>query len=226
MLKRRGDAVTSRAIGNRRYHGRSCDVKRAIDVVLAVLGATSCDLRRGDRRDRDQISRHPVRCCFSRFESVMTAGTSGWSEVCQLMLEEQYRSNPALWELYVSNDHKLPAHGDPRLTSAGRWLRRLAAPAELLAELRTTLIEPRLVELTLGANPRQNAGGNRWSVLGSGGDTAVESFEISEPGCEESLVLLDIPQPLDRGQHIANPITCPSGSRSEPSGRLLVGDSQ
>ena len=38
--------------------------------------------------------------------------------------EERLHVDPALWDLYVENDYKLPAHLDPRMTRLGRLLRR------------------------------------------------------------------------------------------------------
>ena len=38
--------------------------------------------------------------------------------------EERLHVDPSLWDLYVENDYKLPAHLDPRMTRLGRLLRR------------------------------------------------------------------------------------------------------
>lgn len=38
--------------------------------------------------------------------------------------EARLRADPALWDMYVDNDFKLPAESDPRITPIGRLLRR------------------------------------------------------------------------------------------------------
>lgn len=40
--------------------------------------------------------------------------------------EEQLRSDPALYQLYLESAHKVPAHIDPRITKVGRVLRRFS----------------------------------------------------------------------------------------------------
>jgi exopolysaccharide production protein ExoY len=40
--------------------------------------------------------------------------------------EDRLRSDPALQELFLTGDHKIPSHLDPRITAVGRVLRRMS----------------------------------------------------------------------------------------------------
>jgi exopolysaccharide production protein ExoY len=119
---RRQELVTPRAL---RYHGPMRHVKRVIDVLLVIVAlpavivigmiiAVAIRLS-----SRGPVLFHQVRVgrdgrCFKmvKFRSMQSDA------------EERLRSDPELLQLYLRNDHKLPANGDPRLTRVGRWLRR------------------------------------------------------------------------------------------------------
>lgn len=108
-----------------RYAGWRTATKRVVDVVgglllilalLPVLLAVAIAVRISSKgaavfhQERIGLEGHSFR--MLKFRTM------------HLDADERLRANPELWDLYVSNDYKLPAESDPRLTPIGDLLRK------------------------------------------------------------------------------------------------------
>jgi exopolysaccharide production protein ExoY len=119
--------------------------------------------------------------------------------------EERLRSDPVLWEQYVRNGYKLPAHMDTRVTAIGRVLRRssLDELPQLVNILRghMSLVGPRPVvpselqmygthpEVYLGVKPGLTGW---WQVNGRSGVGYPERVELDRHYAESWTFWLDI----------------------------------